>query len=60
MEAKTAPGYASSKAAVLARLRGIEGQIRGIQKMVESFTYCLDVLIQVSAATRALQSAAAV
>ena len=40
----------------LARLRRVEGQIRGLQRMVEQDTYCIDVLTQVSAATKALQS----
>ncbi len=40
----------------LARLRRIEGQVRGLQRMVESDQYCIDVLTQVSAATKALQS----
>ena len=52
------PGYAANKAAHLKRLRRIEGQIRGLQRMVESDTYCIDVLTQVSAATRALESVA--
>lgn len=52
------PGYTSDKAAILARLRRVEGQIRGIQKMVDGDTYCIDVLTQVSAATKALQSVA--
>ncbi len=42
--------------ALLTRLRKIEGQIRGIEKMVESDAYCPDILIQVSAATSALNS----
>lgn len=50
------PGYADSKEHQLKRLRRIEGQIRGLQRMVESDTYCIDVLTQVSAATRALES----
>jgi DNA-binding FrmR family transcriptional regulator len=50
------PGYHDTKAAHLARLRRIEGQVRGLQRMVESETYCIDVLTQVSAATRALES----
>jgi CsoR family transcriptional regulator, copper-sensing transcriptional repressor len=50
------PGYADSKGDQLKRLRRIEGQIRGLQRMVESDTYCIDVLTQVSAATRALES----
>lgn len=55
-----APGYHADKKAVLARLRRIEGQVRGIEKMVQSDTYCIDVLTQVSAATKALQSVALV
>jgi DNA-binding FrmR family transcriptional regulator len=53
-----APGYHDDKTAVLARLKRIEGQVRGLQRMVENDTYCIDVLTQVSAATRALQSVA--
>ena len=52
------PGYHDTKAAHLARLRRIEGQVRGLQRIVESDTYCIDVLTQVSAVTRALQSVA--
>ncbi|UZJ26254.1 metal-sensitive transcriptional regulator [Rhodococcus antarcticus] len=51
-------GYASSKDDQLRRLRRIEGQVRGLQRMIEADTYCIDVLTQVSAATRALQSVA--
>jgi CsoR family transcriptional regulator, copper-sensing transcriptional repressor len=51
-------GYAGSKDAQLKRLRRIEGQVRGLQRMVEEDTYCIDVLTQVSAATRALQAVA--
>jgi CsoR family transcriptional regulator, copper-sensing transcriptional repressor len=50
------PGYHDTKAAHLARLRRIEGQVRGLHRMVESDTYCIDVLTQVSAATRALEA----
>jgi DNA-binding FrmR family transcriptional regulator len=50
------PGYHDSKDAQLKRLRRIEGQIRGLQRQVEQDTYCIDVLTQVSAATKALQS----
>ena len=53
-----APGYSADKQAVLKRLRRIEGQVRGIARMVEEDTYCIDVLTQVSAATKALQSVA--
>ena len=49
-------GYSASKGAHLKRLRRIEGQIRALQRMVESDDYCIDVLTQVSAATRALES----
>ncbi|MBO0827150.1 MAG: metal-sensitive transcriptional regulator [Streptosporangiales bacterium] len=52
----TKPGYHDEKAAHLKRLRRIEGQVRGLQRLVESDTYCIDVLTQVSAATRALES----
>jgi len=52
------PGYADDKQAVLKRLRRIEGQIRGLQRMVDEDTYCIDVLTQVSAATKALESVA--
>src|ERR1700756_4998680 len=51
-------GYSEDKEAVLRRLRRIEGQVRGITRMVESDTYCIDVLTQVSAATRALEAVA--
>jgi DNA-binding FrmR family transcriptional regulator len=54
----SAPGYADDKQAVLARLRRIEGQVRGIHRMVEDDRYCIDVLQQVSAVTRALQGVA--
>jgi DNA-binding FrmR family transcriptional regulator len=50
------PGYHDSKDAHLKRLRRIEGQIRGLQRQVEQDTYCIDVLTQVSAATKALQA----
>jgi DNA-binding FrmR family transcriptional regulator len=52
------PGYEATKEDHLKRLRRIEGQVRGIAKMVETDTYCIDVLTQVSAATKALQSVA--
>ena len=51
-------GYTPSKDDYLKRLRRIEGQVRGLQKMVEDDKYCIDILTQVSAATRALQSVA--
>ena len=52
------PGYKDTKTAHLKRLRRIEGQIRGLQRMVDSDSYCIDVLTQVSAATKALESVA--
>jgi len=51
-------GYRDNKEAVLKRLGRIEGQVRGLTRMVENDTYCVDVLTQVSAATRALQAVA--
>ncbi|WP_432519146.1 metal-sensitive transcriptional regulator [Kineococcus sp. SYSU DK006] len=51
-------GYDSDKEQVLKRLRRIEGQVRGLHRMVEEDTYCIDVLTQVSAATKALQAVA--
>jgi DNA-binding FrmR family transcriptional regulator len=58
MAEATARGYSASKDQLLKRLRRIEGQVRGLQRMIEQDTYCIDVLTQVSAATRALQSVA--
>lgn len=52
------PGYHGKKGAVLARLKRVEGQVRGIERMVADDTYCIDVLTQVAAATKALQSVA--
>jgi DNA-binding FrmR family transcriptional regulator len=51
-------GYAGHKDDHLRRLRRIEGQVRGIAKMIEDDKYCIDVLTQVSAATHALQNVA--
>jgi len=51
-------GYSDHKDEVHKRLRRIEGQVRGLQRMVEEDTYCIDVLTQVSAVTKALQSVA--
>ena len=52
------PGYSDDKDAVLKRLRRIEGQVRGLQRMVDEDKYCIDVLTQISAATKALESVA--
>ncbi|MGH9185734.1 MAG: metal-sensitive transcriptional regulator [Acidimicrobiales bacterium] len=52
------PGYDINKDDLLRRLRRIEGQTRGIAQMVEDDRYCIDVLTQIAAATKALQSVA--
>ena len=49
-------GYAGTKDEYLKRLRRIEGQVRGLQRMVDEDTYCIDVLTQVAAVTKALQA----
>jgi DNA-binding FrmR family transcriptional regulator len=54
------PGYHDTKDDLLKRLRRVEGQVRGLHRMVEEDAYCIDVLTQVSAATKALQSVAVV
>jgi DNA-binding FrmR family transcriptional regulator len=51
-------GYSEDKAALQTRLRRIEGQVRGLERMVDEDAYCIDVLTQISAATRALQGVA--
>ena len=51
-------GYSASKDQLLARLRRIEGQVRGIERMVEDDRYCIDVLTQISAAQAALEKVA--
>jgi DNA-binding FrmR family transcriptional regulator len=51
-------GYTMNKDDYTKRLRRIEGQVRGIQRLIDDDTYCIDVLTQVSAATKALQSVA--
>jgi len=51
-------GYTKDKDAYAKRLRRIEGQVRGLQRMVDEDAYCIDVLPQIAAATRALQSVA--
>ncbi len=51
-------GYSEHKDTYLKRLRRIEGQVRGLQRMVEEDKYCIDILTQVSAATRALEAVA--
>ena len=51
-------GYTQDQDAYLKRMRRIEGQVRGIAKMIENDEYCIDVLTQVSAATKALEAVA--
>jgi DNA-binding FrmR family transcriptional regulator len=50
-----APGYVDDKQQILNRLRRIEGQVRGLQRMIADETYCIDVLTQVAAVTKSLQ-----
>jgi DNA-binding FrmR family transcriptional regulator len=52
------PGYIGDKDSIQKRLRRVEGQVRGIQRMVDEDRYCIDILEQVSAATKALQAVA--
>jgi DNA-binding FrmR family transcriptional regulator len=54
----TQPGYHRDKPALVARLHRIEGQVRGIERMVAEDRYCVDVLTQISAVTTALESLA--
>ena len=49
------PGYSEDKQQLLARLRRIEGQVRGLGRLIEDDTYCIDVLTQVAAVSKALQ-----
>ena len=56
--AHTVPGYIGEKQAVQNRLRRIEGQVRGLQRMVDEDVYCIDILTQVAAATKALETVA--
>ena len=54
----TIPGYSDDKVAILKRLKRVEGQVRGLSRMVEDDSYCIDVLTQVSATTKALEAVA--
>jgi DNA-binding FrmR family transcriptional regulator len=56
--ARQSSGYGPKRENYLRRLRKIEGQVRGLQRMVQEDVYCIDVLTQVSAVTRALESVA--
>jgi DNA-binding FrmR family transcriptional regulator len=51
-------GYEDKKSAIQQRLRRVEGQVRGVQRMVDEDAYCIDVLTQIAAATKALQAVA--
>jgi CsoR family transcriptional regulator, copper-sensing transcriptional repressor len=57
-EAKPTYGYHADKEALVKRLHRIEGQVRGIEKMIENDRYCIDILTQVSAVSTALESVA--
>ena len=52
------PGYSMSRAQYQTRLRRIEGQVRGLQRMVDEDKYCIDILTQVASVTKALQGVA--
>ncbi|WP_028821341.1 MULTISPECIES: metal-sensitive transcriptional regulator [Propionimicrobium] len=52
------PGYSGTKEAHLKRLKRVQGQLKGLERMINEDKYCIDVLIQISAATGALQSLA--
>jgi len=54
----TEPGYITEKHAIQARLRRVEGQVRGLQRLVDEDTYCIDILTQIAATTKALESVA--
>lgn len=58
MASPSHPGYVEDKEAVAKRLARIEGQVRGLRGMVEDEAYCIDVLTQIAAATRALDGVA--
>jgi DNA-binding FrmR family transcriptional regulator len=55
-ERPTMAGYEESKQAYLTRLRRVEGQVRGIHRMVDEDVYCIDILTQISAVTKALHA----
>ena len=51
-------GYTMDKDDYLRRLRRVEGQVRGLQRMIDEDTYCIDILTQISASTKALENVA--
>jgi DNA-binding FrmR family transcriptional regulator len=58
MSGDTQYWYGAEKQALLSRVRRIEGQVRGVHRMISEDAYCIDILTQISAATRALQAVA--
>ena len=58
MSAASTPGYHDDKQALVTRLHRIEGQVRGLEKMIEDDRYCIDVLTQIAAVRTALDSVA--
>ncbi|MHA7652929.1 copper-sensing transcriptional repressor RicR [Mycobacterium sp. ML4] len=58
VQVKTTTGYAANKDSYAKRLRRVEGQVRGIAKMIDEDKYCIDILTQISAASSALRSVA--
>ena len=54
----TKPAYVNQKSALQKRLKRIEGQVRGLERMVDEDEYCINVLVQISATIRALQAVA--
>jgi DNA-binding FrmR family transcriptional regulator len=58
MSENAAPGYVEDKASIEKRLSRIEGQVRGLQRMVDEEAYCIDVLTQIAAVERALDGVA--
>ncbi len=57
-EDRTQPGYIEDKQALARRLSRIEGQVRGVEAMIESEAYCIDVITQIAAITKALDGVA--
>jgi DNA-binding FrmR family transcriptional regulator len=51
-------GYSENKEALLTRLRRVEGQVRGLQRMIDEDSYCIDILTQIAAANSALKKVA--
>jgi DNA-binding FrmR family transcriptional regulator len=58
MSDEARPGYLGNKDDYLKRMRRIEGQVKGVQRMIDEDTYCIDILTQVAAVTKALQAVA--